>query len=354
MNDQHAHSHRWPGVPLALGSALLFGASPPLSKVLLENISPFMLAGLFYLGSGIGLFVYNFILNSAKSGDNGFSLSRHDRPWLALAVIAGGVFGPLLLLAGLHQTNASTGALLLNVESIATMAIAWLIFRENVDQRLLVGAATIVGGAFILTWQGGAFSLDYGALLIVLACIAWAIDNNVTNNISVADPTTIAMIKGLVAGSINIAIALIVGNSFPTIGFSVAAAIIGFFTVGISLVLFIKAQRHLGTARTGAYFSLAPFIGALLSVVFIGEPLTVNLVLAAQLMGLGLWLHLTEQHSHDHDHLALEHEHSHVHDSHHQHQHVGPITEPHSHRHNHAPLRHRHKHYPDIHHRHEH
>lgn len=348
------HSHLWPGVPLALGSALLFGASPPLSKILLANVSPFMLAGLFYLGAGLGLAAYNLLSVSSKKQEGSVKLSRKDWPWLALAVIMGGVFGPLLLLVGLHQTNASTGALLLNVESIATMAMAWLIFRENVDRRLLLGAAAILAGALVLAWDGGTLSLSHGALLIVLACIAWAIDNNVTRNISASDPTIIAMIKGLVAGSINIAIALMAGDTFPTFGFSLAAAFIGFFTVGISLVLFIKALRHLGTARTGAYFALAPFIGALLSVIFIGDPLTMKLVMAGVLMGIGLWLHLTEQHGHDHEHQALEHEHSHVHDNHHQHQHDGRVDEPHSHIHRHSPMRHRHAHYPDLHHRHEH
>jgi drug/metabolite transporter (DMT)-like permease len=352
MSDQH--SHLWPGVPLALGSALLFGASPPLSKIMLADISPYMLAGLFYLGAGLGLAAYRLISNSAKADDTSASLSRRDWPWLAVAVIMGGVFGPLLLLSGLHHTNASTGALLLNVESIATMAMAWLIFRENVDRRLLIGAAAILAGALVLTWQGGTLSLDHGGLLIVLACVAWAVDNNVTRNISASDPTIIAMIKGLVAGSINIAIALAAGDKFPAIGLAITAAIIGFFTVGISLVLFIKALRHLGTARTGAYFALAPFIGALLSVTFIGDPLTMNLVLAGVLMAIGLWLHLTEKHGHDHEHVPLEHEHSHTHDSHHQHQHNGPVTEPHSHPHRHSTMRHRHAHYPDLHHRHEH
>ncbi len=350
MSDQYNLSHLWPGVPLALASAVLFGASPPLSKLLLATINPFMLAGLLYLGAGIGLAIYRLLAKPM----GGANLVRKDWPWLAMAVIFGGIAGPLLLLAGLRQTDASTGALLLNVESIATMAIAWIIFRENVDRRLLAGAAAILSGAVILTWNGHGIAFGQGALLITAACLAWAIDNNMTRNISGSDPTVIAMIKGLVAGGVNISIALFAGDTLPAVGLGITAAIIGFFTVGVSLVAFILALRHLGTARTGAYFSLAPFIGAALSVAFLGDPLTLKLSLAALLMGTGLWIHLTESHGHDHKHEAQEHEHSHVHDSHHQHNHGGTVTEPHSHSHRHAPLLHRHAHYPDLHHRHEH
>ena len=354
MSNQHNHSHLWPGVPLALSSALLFGASPPLSKVLLATISPFMLAGLLYLGAGIGLALYRLLTSAAKTQKNTSGLSRKDWPWLGVAVVMGGIIGPLLLLAGLRQTDASTGALLLNVESIATMAIAWIIFRENVDRRLLAGAAAILCGALVLAWDGNGIAINRGALLVIAACLAWAIDNNVTRNISASDPTTIAMIKGLVAGSVNLFIALLTGDSFPTAGLGISAAIIGFFTVGVSLVLFILALRHLGTARTGAYFSFAPFIGAVLSVAFLGDPLTSKLIIAGLLMGIGLWIHLTEHHGHDHGHDPLEHEHAHVHDVHHQHAHSGPVSEPHAHAHKHSPMNHKHAHYPDLHHRHDH
>lgn len=346
-----SHTHRWPGVPFALTSALLFGAAPPLSKLLTSAIDPFMLAGLLYLGAGVGLAVLKLVMRPPAEES---ALSRQDLPWLAGAIVTGGMIAPVLLMAGLAHTSASSGALLLNLEGLATMAIAWLAFHESVDRRLLLGAFAILAGAALLSWDGGAVALDPGALLIAGACLCWGIDNNLTRKISGADPVIITILKGTVAGSMNVALALAMGASLPMPAMAAGAALIGFFCVGVSLVLFILALRHLGTARTGAYYSLAPFIGALLSVGLLGEPLTHRLVAAALLMGLGLYLHLAERHNHEHVHEVLDHDHLHVHDAHHQHQHDGPVLEPHSHPHHHGPLRHAHAHYPDLHHRHRH
>ncbi len=354
MAHSHTHSHLWPGVPLALGSAALFGATPPFSKLLLEDLSPFMLAGLLYLGAGIGLAAYRLASGAAGSGEREASLQKADMPWLAAAVLMGGVIGPALLMLGLMRTNASSGALLLNLEGLATMSIAWLVFKENADRRLLAGALAIVAGAALLTWDGQGARLDSGALMIAGACLAWGIDNNLTRKISAADPVVTAMIKGLAAGAVNVALAIWMGASAPGAPLIAASAVLGLFGIGVSLVMFILALRHLGTARTGAYFSLAPFIGAVLAIALLGEPVTVNLLGAGALMGLGLWLHLSERHAHEHRHAALEHEHSHVHDEHHQHRHDEPVTEPHTHRHRHEPLTHSHPHFPDLHHRHRH
>ena len=218
----------------------------------------------------------------------------------------------------------------------------------------MLGAASILAGAAVLSWQGQGIRFDGGGLLIAAACLAWGVDNNLTRKLSSADPVVIAMIKGLVAGSVNLALALSLGARLPSIGAIGGALVVGFCGVGISLVLFVLALRHLGAARTGAYFSLAPFLGAAIAIVILDEPVTAQLLVAGGLMAFGLWLHLTERHSHDHTHEAIEHEHAHVHDEHHRHAHEEPVTEPHSHRHRHEPLRHRHVHYPDLHHRHEH
>lgn len=341
------------GVPLALGSAILFGAAAPLSKVLLLSIDPQMLAGLLYLGAGVGLAGVHLIRHALGHSAAEAPLRHHDIPWLMAIIVFGGILGPLLLMFGLSRTSAASGSLLLNLESLATMAIAWLVFRENVDRRLLLGALAIVLGAFVLAWEGQSVSLDTGAVLIVVACICWGIDNNLTRKLSSADPIMTATVKGLVAGGSNIAMGLYRNAAFPDFYLSSATALLGFFAIGVSLVLFVLALRYLGTARTGAYFSLAPFIGALIAVV-LGEPITIKLVAAALLMGFGLWLHLTERHEHEHVHEAMSHEHRHVHDEHHQHSHDGPITEPHSHWHEHRPMRHKHPHYPDLHHRHGH
>jgi drug/metabolite transporter (DMT)-like permease len=354
MAHSHSHSHLWPGVPLALGSAALFGATPPLSKLLLENLSPFMLAGLLYLGAGFGLAAYRLITRATGSGEREASLRKADIPWLTAAIAVGGVMGPALLMFGLSRTGASSGALLLNLEGLATMAIAWLVFRESVDRRLLTGALAIVAGAALLAWDGQGARLDSGALMIAGACLAWGIDNNLTRKISAADPVVTAMIKGLAAGAVNVSLALWIGASFPSAPLIAASAVLGLLGIGVSLVMFILALRHLGTARTGAYYALAPFIGAVMAVVLLGEPVTASLAAASALMGLGLWLHLSERHQHEHRHTALDHEHRHVHDEHHQHRHDTPVTEPHTHRHRHEPLTHSHPHFPDLHHRHKH
>jgi drug/metabolite transporter (DMT)-like permease len=347
----------WPGAPLALGSAALFGASTPFAKMLLGGgISPWLLAGLLYLGSGVGLAVFYGVRRVAGIALTEAPLRRPDLPWLGLTILSGGVIGPVLLMLGLAQTPASSAALLLNLEGIATMVIAWVVFRENTDRRILIGAAAILGGAILLSWNGGAVPIGWGALFIAGACLAWGVDNNLTRKVSSADPIQIAAAKGLVAGATNIGLALTAGAFLPNIPLLAGAAVIGFLGYGISLVLFVLALRHLGSARTGAYFSTAPFIGAVLAIAMLAELITAQLIAAAFLMGIGLWLHLAERHEHKHTHLAQEHEHSHIHDEHHRHQHGpnDPLGVPHSHMHKHVPMTHRHPHFPDLHHRHGH
>lgn len=348
------NAHLWPGVPLALASAVLFGASAPLSKILLGSVHPGLLAGILYLGAGIGLAIVHFGRRIFGIARIEASLTRKDTPWLLAVILFGGIIAPLLLMLGLSMTTASTGSLLLNLESLATMLIAWVVFRENVDRQLIIGAFAILAGAILLTWSGNSVSFDFGAVLIAAACVSWGIDNNLTRKLSSADPVQIAMIKGLVAGAVNVTLALATGAMIPSVATMFGGALVGFFGIGVSLVMFMLGLRYLGTARTGAYYSLAPFIGALIAIAFLGDAITLSLLIAGGLMGLGLWLHLTERHEHEHAHEALEHEHRHTHDEHHQHTHDGPFTEPHSHWHRHEPMVHSHPHYPDIHHRHGH
>lgn len=344
----------FPGVPFALGAAILFGASTPFSKLLLGSVNPWLLAGILYLGAGAGLAVY-LLIRAALSGHRAETpLKLADLPWLAAVVTAGGVAGPVLLMFGLSNTDASSASLLLNVEGVATMGIAWIIFRENVDGRLLLGAAAILVGAVLLSWSGSGFNLSWGSILIIGACIAWGIDNNLTRKISASDPVQIAAVKGLVAGTVNTALAIYLGAPTVPPPLALSGLIIGFFGIGVSLVFFMLGLRHLGTARTGAYFSLAPFVGAVLSILMLGDHISVLLIIAGLLMAAGLWLHLSERHEHEHAHEEIEHDHRHVHDAHHQHEHEGPVTEPHSHLHRHKPIRHKHPHYPDLHHRHGH
>ncbi len=338
----------------SLGAALLFGGGTPLAKLLLAQASPWLLAALLYLGSGLGLALLRRLLGAPP-----VSLPAGQGRWLAGAVLAGGVAGPVLLMLGLARMAAAPASLLLNAETVFTALIAWFVFRENVDRRIAFGMAAIVGGGVVLSWPGPAGWPGWQPTLLVAgACLAWAIDNNLTRKVALSDATWIAMVKGLAAGTTNLALALALGAAWPPPAFVAGAALVGFASYGASLALFVVALRELGTARTGAYFSVAPFFGAVLAIA-LGEPLTWQLTAAGVLMAIGVALHLSERHEHRHVHRALKHEHEHEHgtgDPHHEHAHGPPVAPGtrHSHPHEHQPLAHSHPHYPDAHHRHEH
>jgi drug/metabolite transporter (DMT)-like permease len=342
---------------LALLAAALFGASTPLAKLLLQDASPMLLAGLLYLGSGIGLLVIRlggkfFVHNRVSEA----RLRPPDYAWLAGAVIAGGVCAPVLLMWGLNGTTAAAASLLLNLESVITTLVAAAVFREAVGARIWLASIVMLVGGLMLSYDPAMpLSLSLNSLAVAAACLMWAFDNNLTRKISAADPTTIAIIKGVAAGTANTGLALATGAVTPAALTIAGAMLLGLFSYGISLVLFIYALRHLGSARTGAHFSTAPFIGAAISVLVFDEPITIIFALALLLMIAATWLVLTEQHGHGHTHEHMAHSHKHVHDEHHQHEHDG--TEgpaPHTHAHVHPPLTHTHPHLPDIHHRHEH
>lgn len=339
---------------LALLSAALFGLAAPFAKLLLGNIEAWLLAGLLYLGAGLGLGLYRLLRRLSRQRRQEPHLSRADLPWLAAAIFAGGIAAPVLLMFGLKLTSAAGGSLLLNLEGVATLAAAGLIFREHIGARLCLGAAFIITGALALSWQGGGFSMDGGALLIAAACIAWGLDNNLTRHISAADPVQITMLRGLIAGIVNVSIGLAGGALLPPASILAGALVTGLLGYGVSLALFVMALRHLGTARTGAYFSTAPFLGALAAIPLLGEAITLQLLIAGALMGIGVWLSLTERHLHTHAHEVLEHTHTHAHDEHHDHVHNDASDTPHTHTHAHAPLNHAHAHWPDLHHRHGH
>jgi drug/metabolite transporter (DMT)-like permease len=350
------------GITYALLAAVLFGASTPFAKLLLGQTSPVLLAGLLYFGSGIGLGLWLLLrLLTRRSTGGSDALRARDWPWLAGAVIVGGMVGPILLMAGLGRTPASTASLLLNLEGVLTALLAWFVFHEQFDRRIFFGMVLIIVAGILLSWEQGApsgqaFAVPWGAIYIIGACLCWAIDNNLTRKISAGDAVQIAAIKGLVAGTVNLSIAWWLGSSMPALTDATAAGVIGFCGYGLSLVLFVVALRHLGTARTGAYFSMAPFAGAAISVLLLGEILTPLFWVATLLMLGGLWLHLTEKHVHQHVHEQMTHAHVHTHDAHHRHSHdfQWDGMEPHAHHHEHEPLVHKHPHFPDIHHRHRH
>ena len=342
---------RQTGVPAALGAALLFGAGTPLAKWLLDAVNPWLLAGLLYLGSGIGLSLYRWLSRAPV-----VRLPRNEAPWFAGAILSGGIIGPVLLMFGLTGMPASGASLLLNAESVFTALLAWFAFRENFDRRIALGMLAIVAGAAVLSVPSGARIAGLWPTLAILgACFAWGIDNNLTRKVSLTDATWIAAVKGWASGIVNLGLAFSLGASMPALPSLAGAMIVGLLAYGVSLTLFVVGLRHLGTARTGAYFSVAPFFGALLAVLM-GEPVTMPLLMAGALMALGTWLHLTERHEHGHKHEEMEHSHEHLHDEHHQHAHDYPVTPgtKHSHRHRHEPLIHTHPHFPDAHHRHSH
>jgi drug/metabolite transporter (DMT)-like permease len=344
-----------PGLAAALVSAVLFGATTPIAKQLLVDASPLLVAGLLYLGSGIGVTLLRVIHDRGWSSTG---LAPSDWPWLAAATVAGGIVAPVLLMVGLTRADAATASLLLNLESVFTAVLAWFVFREATSRRVVLGFVAIFLGGLLLAWPAQTVSpgRSEGLLAVAAACLCWGLDNNLTRRISAADSHVIAGIKGLVAGTTNTALAVALGANFPPLPYLAGTLALGFVGYGVSLVLFIVALRNLGTARTGAYFSTAPFIGTAIAVVLYGQPVTGAFWLAAALMGVGVWLHVTEHHEHAHVHEPLRHSHSHEHDEHHKHEHGEgwDATEPHVHEHHHEALRHYHPHFPDIHHQHRH
>lgn len=343
------------GIAYGLSSAILFGISTPVAKILVGSVSPVMLAGLLYAGSGVGLLFLFMLRRLSQKRATPISMPRgNEWGWLAGAILLGGVLGPVALMYGLAATAASSAALLLNLEAVFTALIAWFLFRENFDRRIALGMLAIVAGGAVLAWSPEGARVSSGALFIATACGCWALDNNLTRKTSTSDAVLVAALKGIVAGTANLTLALLLGQHVAASGTLVAAGLVGFIGYGVSLVLFVLALRHLGSARAGAYFSVAPFFGTAVALL-LGDPVTWQLIVAGVLMAWGVWLHVTERHAHEHAHGRLEHTHHHVHDEHHRHAHdlsYGP--EPHTHFHVHEPLVHSHPHYPDVHHRHPH
>jgi len=343
---------------VALGAAVLFGMSTPLAKVLVSAVPPLLLAGLLYARSGLGLLLVLVVRHLWIARQSSISLPRGaDWVWLAGAIFFGGLVGPVALMYGLARSAASTASLLLNLEAVFTALLAWFIFHENFDRRVMSGMICIVAGGLMLAWTPGAYGdASFGLVLIALACLCWAIDNNLTRKVSASDAMLIAGLKGFVAGAMNIGSGLLLGQTLPSLGVLSLAMTVGFLGYGVSLVLFVLALRDLGAARAGAYFSVGPFFGAAVAVLLQVDAITWQLAAAGLLMGVGIWLHLTEHHRHLHAHERQEHTHAHSHDEHHRHSHdfTWDGREPHTHPHVHEPLVHTHPHYPDLHHRHPH
>lgn len=343
----------------AIIAAILFGASAPLSKVLLGELDPIPLAGFLYLGSGLGALIVLLIQGKSGSGRQlEAHLTRQDIPWLSGAIIAGGIIAPIFLLIGLRITPASTASLLLNFETVATALIAGLIFKEAIDKRIFWAIALITLASILLSWSSDGWGFSPAALLILAACFFWGLDNNFTRNISSKDPLVIVAVKGLVAGAFSLILALVLGNPFPGLIIILLALLLGAICYGLSIYLIILSMRHLGSTRAYALFATAPFAGTLLSILLMKDRLLWNFWPGIVLMILGTWVMISERHSHAHEHEPLFHTHNHCHpDEHHDHTHQPSeilIRGVHSHEHQHTSLDHAHKHTPDLHHRHFH
>jgi drug/metabolite transporter (DMT)-like permease len=343
----------------ALFAALLFGASAPIAKALLGAVNPIPLAGFLYLGSGVALVCVKGIqrLRGPSTGAEA-RIRSADVPWLAGAVLAGGVAAPIVLLFGLRGTSAAVASLLLNFEGVATCVIAALLFGEAIGRRAAGAIVCITLASLLLSWNpSGQIAISLGALGILAACTLWGIDNNLTRNISAKDPLAIVAVKGLAAGSVSLLLALGLGNRLPALGNVLGSMVLGSLSYGLSLVLFVRAMRTLGAARTSAFLGTAPLAGVVLSLLLFRETPGAAFVVALPLMAGGAFLLLNEQHRHLHVHAPAAHEHRHYHgDSHHTHGHEDTVDDSgsHSHLHRHEILEHEHPHTPDIHHRHSH
>lgn len=343
------------GAIYGITAAMLFGLSAPVSKRLLLDVPPLMLAALFYLGAGIGLVIAAPFAPRRERREA--PVRRADVPLLAGIVVTGGILGPLLMLLGLQRVSGLAGSLLLNLEAVFTMLVALVVFREHLSRRELGAASLIVGGAAVLGYAPGELHAQWiGVVCIALACMSWAFDNNWTQRLSIKDPFAVVRIKTLGAGTCTLVLALLLGQRLPRPSIAIAALVLGVFSYGVSILLDAYALRHVGAAREAAFFATAPFMGALAAVPILGErPRAIDLV-ALGTMAAGVAVLLRPRHEHLHAHEPVDHEHVHVHDEHHQHEHLpgDPGGEPHAHPHRHAPLTHSHAHLSDIHHRHDH
>lgn len=333
-----------PGLVWALAAPALFGAGAALSKAQLAGVHPLMMAGLLYLAAGSGMAAWRW-LNSSREAH----VRREDLPRLAAVTFFGGAAGPALLMFGLSRIPASSASLLLNLEAPLTALLAAALFGEHVGRRTSIGIVLIAAGSAVLAgFEAGGDAWAYGA--VAAACLCWALDNNLTQDLSTRDPLQVAALKGGAAGLCSLSAAVLLGASLPAPRRLAWIVLIGMLGYGASLVCYLESLRRLGAARTAMYFALAPFFGAGIAVALLREPMTASLAAAAALMAGGAWLGAGERHEHLHAH-DQEHEHLHAHDEHHRH-HAGTADRAHSHQHSHAGLRHSHPHTPDFHHRH--
>lgn len=345
-------------------SAIFFGSCAPMTKYFLGSTHPISLAALFYLGSGLGMVLLICGRHLLKRGEpiREAPLTRSDAPFLAGMAIFGGVLAPVTLMYSMQQTLSSTGALLLNFEPVATALVAALFFHESVGRRIWAAMIIITCSCMLLTLDPtGGFGFSLGALGVLLACVFWALDNNISRHVSGRDPLASILVKGSVAGILSLCLVFLLGIDLPPVHQIPLYLIVGFLSFGgLASVFFLLALRSLGTARTGLFLALSPFFGVFFSLLLFSETPQPLFIVAFPLMVVGTWLLVSEHHVHSHYHPPLVHNHRHHHDDGH-HDHVHHAGSPavsrvgdHTHLHAHEPVTHEHPHKPDIHHRHDH
>jgi len=340
-----------------LGAAALFGASAPVAKLLLPGSSPLAMAALLYLGAGVAMALVRAAARERAWFRAETPLRRADAGILAAMAVLGGIAGPVLMLVGLARTSGVAGALLLNLQAPLTMALAALFFREHVGRRAAAAGAVVTAGALLLAWRPGEVRADWvGVAALAGACACWALDDNLSQRLSLRDPTAVVLVKALGAGACTLALALASGARFPAPAGVGAALALGAASYGGSLLLDLRALALVGAAREAAMFATAPFFGAVLAIPLLRERPGIIEALAAGAMAAGVALLARERHAHRHVHEPLAHDHLHTHDEHHRHVHAAgeDAGGPHAHPHEHEPLAHEHPHAPDLHHRHRH
>jgi drug/metabolite transporter (DMT)-like permease len=340
---------------LAILAAALYGISSPVSKILLIQVPPTLMAAMLYLGAGLGMLIVNFFRTISGHAVQEARLTRRELPWI-VAMIVLDIAAPVFLMLALTRTTAANASLLNNFEIVATAIIALMFFKEAIGRRMWLAIALITSASIILSIEdASSFSFSIGSVFVLLACVCWGVENNCTRMLSLKDPLQIVVIKGFGSGIGSLIIALSVGQTSRRYLYLALALLLGFVAYGLSIYFYILAQRTLGAARTSAYYAVAPFIGVLLSILIFGQKLTGSFIAASVTMVIGAYFAAVEYHRHSHLHEAIFHEHRHSHqDGHHSHKHEGEIAGEHSHAHTHAPMEHTHKHTPDLHHRHDH
>jgi len=346
----HPRHRRTMPVLWCLTAAALFGASTPAAKALLANLGPWSLAGLLYLGAAFATAPFAF-----TGGRADLRRDRRNLRLLAGAVLFGGVLGPLLLLTGLRQAPAGSVSLWLNLESTATAILAFLFFREHLTRWMWLAVVLTVAASVLLASPQG-FTLAWPGLLVAAACFCWGLDNNCTAVLDGYTPAQITLAKGLVAGSINLFLGHLQGESFPPAALLPSALFVGALGYGASLILYVKGAQALGAVRSQVLFATAPYLGMIGSWLALGEPIRAAQPAAALLMLFALAVMRRDRHAHVHRHLAQIHTHAHRHDDmHHEHAHPDlPADVLHTHPHAHHEQEHSHRHDPDLHHRHGH